>query len=989
MTLEERSECCHGRYAGAAEGFHSGGEIVESPAETLQQSADAGRMDAGPRGSLGSFVGALSQTFVWCRNNSDALWARLALNPLSRGYCCMRSLFSVRLAQAALAALALAVVTIPAHMSSAQEPGTNCPDGWRSDFDNGWAGVVKGVATGIISGPTVNTVTTWDPDGPGPRPEMLVVAGTFDQAGNALAKNLAMFDGERWTGLSSPLLPTAISAMCVYQGRLIVVGSTYTLSPTTYLPTEIACFDGVEWTSLGTAAPASTASGKLTSLKVIQDSLYVGGAFASINGVPAARIARWNGLSWSALGDGLGGGPAALEEFQGKLIAAGGFIEAGGAPANRIAAWNGNTWSPLGDGLDSSVNALTVHDNTLIVGGTFHSADGQPTRYIARWDGQAWDSMGGGLTTGGLVTMLTTFQGRLLAGYASVNPGGTPFDVMASWNGSQWVGLNTLSYSYNSACTITQSTVFRGKLVVSGSDLIYMGDVHALGVAQWDGQTWSSVCAGMGLNSADRRLNVVINAMTTFEGDLVAAGIFHSMGGVPALNVARWDGSRWHAFGGGIGSGFRNGNVQSLVVCRGQLIACAYLSATQSSLVLRWNGATWDSIAPFSHLDGVMCAYHDELYVASRQPDHRVVLNRWDGEAWSVVPGLYGGTMNYLYADNDWLYLGGDSLINSFAVGAVALWNGSSWVLIRRTPDGSAVFRVAPCNGSIVAATGSTDIFGHGNVYQFDGAAWTSIIGSGFFDSAPYSLVPFRDGVLMSGHYASSAFVDPQVKGTSFWDGASWALFGTAQNAVNGTVSTPYNDGFVLAVNRYAGNGLQNAMFMRWGPNEGPTFDRQPASQSICASGRTSFLAPATGSEGLAFRWQFRVPAGEGWGEWLDVVDGANSGGDGDVRFVAYGSASFTLTTVPPAGISSDPWGWVNRTVGLRCLVSGACRTIESDVVELRILGADVNCDGVVNADDLTQFLEWFESGDARADVNHDGAVDFFDYDELVRAIEG
>lgn len=48
-----------------------------------------------------------------------------------------------------------------------------------------------------------------------------------------------------------------------------------------------------------------------------------------------------------------------------------------------------------------------------------------------------------------------------------------------------------------------------------------------------------------------------------------------------------------------------------------------------------------------------------------------------------------------------------------------------------------------------------------------------------------------------------------------------------------------------------------------------------------------------------------------------------------------------------------------------------------------------MDCDGVVDGEDLGDFLAWFLSGDPRADVNHGGAVDFFDYDGLVQAIEG
>ena len=238
----------------------------------------------------------------------------------------------------------------------------------------------------------------------------------------------------------------------------------------------------------------------------------------------------------------------------------------------------------------------------------------------------------------------------------------------------------------------------------------------------------------------------------------------------------------------------------------------------------------------------------------------------------------------------------------------------------------------------------------------------------------------------MSGQNASFT---PSFQGTLFWDGAHWTRFSTDSGSAFGTVSCPYGDGFALAIQNYTRNDRQNSTLLRWGPSVRPTFKRQPESQSICDSGRTSFLAPATGSEGFVYRWQFRMPTSDDSGEWLDVIDGANAGDDGEVRFVAHGGSSFTLTTWAPPGISTDPLGWVNRTVGLRCLVSGACHTIESATVELRIFGADVNCDGLVNADDLSLFLEWFESGDQRADVNHDGAIDFFDYDQLVRAIEG
>jgi hypothetical protein len=71
--------------------------------------------------------------------------------------------------------------------------------------------------------------------------------------------------------------------------------------------------------------------------------LYVGGQFAGAGGVPATRIARWDGVSWSALGSGTdawvhemigfddGTGPA--------LFVGGDFSTAGGAPSTAMARW--------------------------------------------------------------------------------------------------------------------------------------------------------------------------------------------------------------------------------------------------------------------------------------------------------------------------------------------------------------------------------------------------------------------------------------------------------------------------------------------------------------------------------------------------------------------------------------------------------------------------------------------------------------------------
>src|SRR5207247_1421219 len=121
----------------------------------------------------------------------------------------------------------------------------------------------------------VYAVTTWDPDGAGPQPELLIVGGSFSVAGKALANNIAAWDGTSWSALGTGV-DKPVSPLAAYSGDLIV-----------------------------------------------------GGNFTTAGGVSASRIARWNGNAWSPLGKGIGGlssyGVTALVVFNGELIAGGSF----------------------------------------------------------------------------------------------------------------------------------------------------------------------------------------------------------------------------------------------------------------------------------------------------------------------------------------------------------------------------------------------------------------------------------------------------------------------------------------------------------------------------------------------------------------------------------------------------------------------------------------------------------------------------------------
>jgi hypothetical protein len=120
--------------------------------------------------------------------------------------------------------------------------------------------------------------------------------------------------------------------------------------------------------------------------------LYASGSFTTAGGMPASRVAKWDGASWSTLDSGLDHVSSSLAVFDdgsGPALYAGGeFSTAGGLAASRIARWNGSSWSALGSGVNSYVYALTAFDDgegdALHAGGVF-SASPSGDSFLARW----------------------------------------------------------------------------------------------------------------------------------------------------------------------------------------------------------------------------------------------------------------------------------------------------------------------------------------------------------------------------------------------------------------------------------------------------------------------------------------------------------------------------------------------------------------------------------------------------------------------------
>jgi hypothetical protein len=311
------------------------------------------------------------------------------------------------------------------------------------------------------------------------------------------------------------------------------------------------------------------------------EEVYVGGQFTTAGGMPASRIARWNGSSWSALGSGVNNSVWALAAFDedgdgpGRpvLIAGGSFKLAGGVTVNNVARWDGSSWSALGAGMggpSSDVFALGVADldgdgpgaPVLHAGGYFTQAGGAGANRVACWDGQAWSPLGSGIS-GGFDPFVSAFAcfdedgdgpqpPALFVAGEFANAGGVTVSNVARWNGASWSDVGGGTSGFVDALLVFDEDgdgPKRTSLFAAGS-FSQAGGQTVNGVARWNATSWSSL--GSGVSSP-------AFALAAFDPDgsgpesaaLYAGGDFLNAGGMTVNHVARWDGAAWSGLEGG------------------------------------------------------------------------------------------------------------------------------------------------------------------------------------------------------------------------------------------------------------------------------------------------------------------------------------------------------------------------------------------------------------------------------------------------------
>ncbi|MBK8166932.1 MAG: hypothetical protein IPK64_13395 [bacterium] len=287
----------------------------------------------------------------------------------------------------------------------------------------------------LAGGATVNQVARWDGfqwsalgSGMVERVFALAVAangdvyagGAFWAADGAPAAHIARWDGTSWSALGPGLDGWVYALAFDPNGHLYAAGE-FSNSGSTRVR-GVARWDGTNWSALGSGLGGSYESNSGYALAVDDNGVYVGGYFTTAGGVPASRIARWDGSAWSALGTGTNDGVEALAvDANGNLYAGGWFTTAGGVPTARLARWDGTTWSALGTGTHGGFFALALDAH-----GNLHTG-------IARWDGASWSDIGSGLE-GSVRALAPRGSADLFVGGSFATAGGTPAANVALWH---------------------------------------------------------------------------------------------------------------------------------------------------------------------------------------------------------------------------------------------------------------------------------------------------------------------------------------------------------------------------------------------------------------------------------------------------------------------------------------------------------------------------------------------------------------------------
>lgn len=665
---------------------------------------------------------------------------------------------------------------------------------------------------GAANPPAISGHTLWDPDGPGPLGEVLVLSGVISGVGSVPSENVAVYNGVTWSALPAPMFGTPqMISLTSHQDELIGAMLDGAGNRAVFV------YRGASWRRLGDAGfPANVVRSQ------------GGRLFAGTLG--AGGLYEWTGSSWALVSGGLAGDAVrvdALAEFSGRLIVAGRFQSAGGVAAGSIAALGASGFSAL-PGLDGDVRALAVHAGALYAGGTF-AINGVPVN-VARWSGTAWEPLTDVDPPPINISAITWVNGRVMVGgvRAAGEGGATTFELVDGF----WVPALDGTNPEALAPEVAAFARFGDEVFALGPMTLARGDREpGVGISRWSGSEWRTLFNGPSLS---------VRGMVTYAGALHAFGDFVTFGAAGARRVARFDGTVWSGVGGGVGSGpSTRASVLDAAVFENQLAVVGRFrnvgNTQDADGIAVWNGSFWRALPGLGDVRAVEF-YRGDLYVAGAfgtpgsLARYRPAMNTWE----AVGAGQTVGTITDMLVWNDRLVLAGTQLsaLGGVPVRGIGIYDGVRFAGLGEGLTGAAtpgvnalgVYRGRLVAGGTFTRSGAT-ILNH--VALWDGTRWRAL-GSGVAAVAPSvasveAVLGVGDDLFITGEFQSAGGAPAQR--LARWNGVSWSGVGLGL-AIPGQIDGTFFSSPGLALHEFGGSVYVGGHFRLAGGVDSPFLAR-------------------------------------------------------------------------------------------------------------------------------------------------------------------
>lgn len=459
-----------------------------------------------------------------------------------------------------------------------------------------------------------------------------------------------------------------------------------------------------------------------------------------------------------------------------RMVIAGKFTIAGTVAANNIAVVDPVTelFAPMGDGIAGDVLDLTATaSGDLIAVGNFASAGGVAVANVARWDGVSWHAMGSGLSQPAH-QVVALDNGDVIA-YGSFA------SSVARWDGSAWQPL-----PFGSGSIIVRGPM---KALTGGRFVLYawgIGSSH--GAFLYDGTSYQQLGGSFFAIGP-------LNFGELPSGELIAVGS-NLFGGSPSINIAKWNGTTWGEFGGGVTSLLR----ATTNAPNGDLVVggtSGYAAGQLVSGFIRWDGTQWIDLdagqASHSLLgldtapDGRMLAWGQLTQVDSVQVRGAAV---WDGTWHPLAEGR--GPQVYAESMITW---NGELIVGTNYVSRVT---ESGMELLGSQPTSADISSLAAVDGGDLYAGGRFPAIGGTTaeaIARFDGTSWHAL-GTGCNEEVMAITVSPTGDVFAGGWFTEAGGIP--CEHVARWDGTEWHALGGGVDGVVRAMCTLPNGNLVV-----------------------------------------------------------------------------------------------------------------------------------------------------------------------------------------------